>query len=643
MTAGEAPLPAKIGGMRLALALAVFALATPALAATKVATETSPDRSRNGEPIQFRILIVHDGNETVVPPRLPQLADFDLVNAYNTPTITTIIQNGRMIRRFKGEYVYRLKPLRAGKLKVPPVEFYVGATKFTTDPQEITVDKLPGRADYRDRLHGNNSAPSQPSMPGHGFRTDPSYDPTVNPRETFFLRAEPSKTNVYQGELIVLSYALYQRDRNLDSPEIAKFPDFKGFLKEELVTPKTFAAQPFELNGTMYLRSEIFRYAVFPLRSGKLKIEPMKFRANVFTNPIDQLQRFMMGQVPNPPTDDGVIPMVKTSREIEVDVKPLPASPADAQFTGAVGDFKLEVKAPTGKLSVGNPFSVMVTFAGRGNVKAIEPPTLSLPGALELTRVPVPSYEFREDASGFKTFDYLIEPRAGGTYTLEGLRWSYFDPEKGQYVTLAAPPMELKIEGGAAAPLAESKDTPAAPAFGAVETRPGRWERIDSIGRPSFVGGPAGWAFNGLLFAFLSVVAWRRRSHESEEALYRRAPWERTARRIRELKDGNAVTRAILVDEWIRERLAGLVGRSEIHGESARDEILDALRSMLHTEHHKQLEPLKRLWHELDLLRFTGASGRPQGGADVYERAKALVESLVKVTPEREDEGSAEA
>jgi len=637
-------------------ALALSVLSGGAHAATKVAVETTPERSRAGEPIQYRITIIHDGNDPIVPPRMPRLADFDLINSYSTPVLTSVIQNGRIVTRFKGEYVYTLKPLRQGKLKIPAIEFYIGTLKLTTDPKEILVDKLPGNAIARDPLR---SRPGGNNLPGFGFQQTPQdnpdeslhagprqnaprsggYDPTVNTRESFFLRAEPSKTSVYQGELIVLSYALYQRDRNLDHPEIAKFPDFKGFLKEELITPKSFTAQPFELNNTMYLRSEIFRYAVFPLRAGRLTIEPMKFRADVITSPVDAIQRFMMGQTNQMPSAaDSVIPMVKTSREVVIDAKPLPASPPDSQFTGAVGEFRLEVKGPTGKLSVGNPFSIVVTVTGKGNVKAIEAPTLKIPAGFELTRTPIPSYEFREDATGFKSFDYLIEPKTDGNYSLEALNWAYFDPEKAQYVTLNGPALTLQVEGGSSAAPTETKAAPEGPRFRELAARPGTWVRADSIGKPSVLGGVVGWSINGILFAFLSVVAVRRRRNESEENLFRRSPWEKTARRLRELKGANVVPRAILVDEWMRERLAGLLSRPDIHGESARDEIMDALKSLLHVEHHRQLEPLKRLWHELDLLRFTGASGRPAAtGEDIFDRARVLIEGLVKLAPERDE------
>lgn len=637
--------------LRGLLSFLIFATSLGAHAGTKISIETTPERSRNGEVVQYRITIIHDGNDNVVPPRMPRLADFDIINSYATPQMTSVIQNGRIVTRFRGEYVYTLKPLRAGKLKIPSIEFFIGATKLSTDPKEILVDRIPADSIARNRpqdSRGNNR-----NMPGFGFNPPPDddsntqvprprqggFDPSINPRETFFLRAEASKTNVYQGELIVLSYALYQRDRNLDAPEIAKFPDFKGFLKEELVTPKVFAAQPFELNGTMYLRSEIFRYAVFPLRAGRTIIEPMQFRANVVTNPIDAVQRYLLGQTNQMPQDLGVIPMTKSSKEVVVEAKPLPASPPDAQFTGAVGSFKLDVKGPSGKLSAGNPFSIVVTFSGKGNVKAIEAPTLKLPGGFELTRAPVPSYEFHEDATGFKSFDFLIEPKVAGSYAVDPVNWAYFDPDKAQYVTLSAPPMMLQIEGGTPAAMTENKGAaPETPHFSPPALQSGAWTRIENIGRSSPVGGILGWATNLVLLAYLGVVIVRRSRGESEDALYRRAPWERTARRLRELKSGSAVERAILVDEWIRERLAGLLARPDIHGESARDEITEGLKSLLHSEHHRQIEPLKRLWHELDLLRFTGSAGRPTGSEDIFERARALVEGLVKIAPERDDE-----
>lgn len=636
---------------RLCLGLIFFAQLAHAIPVISVSAD--PSQSHNGEPVLFKIRVQNDERDPVQPPQLPILTDWEVTNASRAEFPTSIIVNGKIRYRYQGEFTYVLKPLRKGTLKIPSLTVGIGTKSYQTDPMVVIVDQLPNGAATRPRLGQRPQAPPL-SPPGFDPDEDPFADPFANnapeelppidqvpqqslpasTRESFFLRAEASKTNVYQGELIVLSYALYQKaSANIGNAEISKFPDFKGFLKEELLIPKNFTRTPVSLHGEPYFRSEILRYAVFPLKSGLLKIEPMVFKADSVTSPRDILQNLMRGQLPQNLNGMNPIPMSKASEELKILSKPLPAAPTGASFTGGVGQFKMDVKGPTGTLRAEQPFTIQVTIAGRGNVKAIEEPQLKLPKELESFQTKN-SYEFNEDATGYKTFEYLINPHAGGKFLIDPLIWSYFDPQSGKYVTLKGEALELNIEGPSASPGSGSAGANPAPpvaTFSAPKVGVQDFDSLSSIDSSSFIASPLIWIAQALLYAYAALLLWRRRQADNLASRYRASPWERTEKEIFARKDWTKKELSNLVDQWIRERLAGALGDSEIHSESSRDEISDALKRRTGTEKSAEMDKLKQLWERMDLYRFAGSqSADERSGRELFEKSRSVIEALLQ-------------
>lgn len=608
------------------------------LAAPVITAQVDPSRSTTGEPVLFKIKIRNDTRERVSAPQIPVLADWDVLSASEAAFPSSFMKNGQIIFRYEGEYTYILKPLRKGSLRIPAVEIQVGSKTYKTDAIAVTVDNLPQGASSRPRYQARPSAPPQGTspLPGNSQLADedaPQGNGSVPDTETLFLRAEPSKAVVYQGQLITLSYALYQGDNNLANLEPAKFPAFAGFLKEELVVPKTMTKTPVNIRGRTMFRSEIIRYAIFPLKTGTLAIEPMSLRAEYLQSPRDVLNSLMMGQVPQHMGNFEPIPVMKSSQELKIIVKALPAAPTGTQFTGAVGQFKVDLTGPRGALQVDQPFNVNLTIAGTGNIKSIEEPTLKLPASVE-TYQTKNSYEFREDATGFKTFEYLLLPRKAGTFTLEPISWTYFDPDKAQYVEVKTPAIELRVEGGASA--TEPKDAGGAPTpapvvarFSPVRAGTQSWTAPTPSAPVWFWGGWLGWTSQGIFFAGLLGVFWKRREDEKETLRFTRKPWEKTERRIRTRKEWSRAELANLSDQWMRERLASLADNHQLHSESPREEFIDALKQRTHPQHHGDVEQLRKIWSDLDLMRFAGMqSAQDKTKTDVFFGIQKQVEKL---------------
>ncbi|MBV5342166.1 BatD family protein, partial [bacterium] len=90
--------------------------------------------------------------------------------------------------------------------------------------------------------------------------------------ENVFIKAQVSKTSVYEQEPLLVTYKLYTL---LDVVQCnnRKMPDFKGFMKNEieLSQNKQFSYENF--NGKNYGTVVLYQVLLFPQQAGELKID----------------------------------------------------------------------------------------------------------------------------------------------------------------------------------------------------------------------------------------------------------------------------------------------------------------------------------------------------------------------------------
>ncbi len=620
----------------------------------KIQISVNPSQVRNGESVSYKILVSIEERAQIPPPRLDNLKDFEILSSTlsTSPMVTSI--NGVTKYVHRSEFIYFLRPLRVGKLQIPPVEISINGRNYQTDRIDVQVDKLPGGVQSRPR-----NAPPRHSLPGLTRRpplplfpkeeldekggSTPPKALEIPKGESFFVRGFVEKNDYYEGELVDLSFYLFQRTRNLNAPEMAKFPEFKGFVKEELHIARNFEQERIQVGGEILLRSRLARYALFPVKTGKLKIDPLRFRAQVFRSMEDMIENLLQGV---PPPNIGVpIPMEKSSPVIEINVKPLPETPTNATFTGGVGNFQMDILNPPTSGSTQQPFSLTLQLKGRGNLKLQQEIPLTLPKGLELYQTKGGTSELDESGYGTRTLEYLILPREAGSYEIKIPNWAFFDPEDARYEIIDGRIVNINIVGSS---FAEQNPTnPSEPSaedkLGPMRTGAQSWVKNNNVfgSRWASVGWiwliPSG-AYLLLGFAFVQI-----RSRERELAHLKNAPWEATARKIKAKDYKNVVSLAVLIDNYVRQRLSGAYPQFGLHSESTPEDFLQILRNNTKAEAHASIEALKGFWIDLDLLRFGGKSSKtvnlPEAEA-YFPKAQKLCESVLaqKIEKDSSDE-----
>ncbi|MEO5666530.1 MAG: BatD family protein [Bdellovibrionota bacterium] len=633
----------KIPILALGLCCALSSLVASAEALLSVSV--TPNRSRNGEIVLFKVKAQTDSSGRVAAPDVSKLKDWELINSFRSESPSVIYVNGQVQYRYRAEYSYSLKPRKSGALQIPSMNVEIAGKTYKTETLTVQVDPIVKAPNFPSQTARQNQHRQLPPQFQQGLQV-PQSDPTddelnggnannglapdeVPANQSFFLKPEYKVKEAYVGQMIELSYVLYQRSRNLRNFEMAKFPDFKGFLKEELFITKNFAQERVQVGNEILYRSEIIRYALFPLKSGALKIDPFVVRAEVFTSPEDLINSLITGS-PTPQMGNP-IPMEKSSGVVTIPVKELPPTPPGVIFTGAVGNFDIDLKGPSGKLTVDQPFTVQFTIAGTGNVKMIEEAALPLPPELELFQTKNTA-ELRPDTTGYKSFEYLLLPRKNGTLALEPFKWAFFNPQTKNYEVRETPRLSFTIEGSSTANKASDV---------AAKAPERRVSPFDGIAQPLLKISTSKttqarlwiliWGSLGALYLALGFAFAKRRKEDLMRARLKDNPWQKTALAITTKDYKNPVDLTILVDQWTREYLTGHLKVKELHHESSRAEFERVILRRLPVEFQPLADELRLFWSQLDLARFAGSEKWPieLKPAQLFPVAQELCKRLV--------------
>ena len=489
---------------------ALFALAIfSASAAEKVTFEaSSPLTVAVGE--AFRVEFALNAYPDKGTFKAPSFEGFDVIAGPAESSGQSIqIVNGAMTKSINYTITYVLLPQAAGNVTVGAAEVTVDGTVYRSNalPIEIVNEgKSPGAG-------GTQSRPREDSSPDVTAQNQIAKDDIL-------LRAVVSRTSVYKGEPLRVTFKLYERVPVVGYNDV-KFPSFNGFWAQELNTDNA-RRQRETFNGKVYETLVAKEYLLYPQQAGTLVIEPAELTAvaQVVVPGRRNVDPFFGGG-----PDFVNVPRKVQSPRINIAVKPLPAG-APASFSGAVGSFTMDAVLPQERLAANSAATYTVKISGTGNLTFVQAPKLTLPASFEQYNVKTTESINTSAAgiSGYRQFEYPFIARAEGTYEVEPVEFSYFDPSRMQYMTLKSKALELEItpdaKGGGDALVVQGRG------MSKEEVKLlGQDIRFIKLGSPQlrsvrepFLFSAAYWVlFFGILILFAMVyVALRRQIRESQ-------------------------------------------------------------------------------------------------------------------------------
>lgn len=310
-------------------------------------------------------------------------------------------------------YTYYLRADKEGTFTVGPGKLSTGGNDYTSNSVTIKVVKGQIRSDDED----------------------------------LFIKTYVSKSKVYEGEQLVVTHKLFSK-HGLVAFESVELPSYTGFWAEELDKNKQYSVGNEVHNGTRYQVATLGRSLLYPQKSGKITIEPAIVEA-VIRKKTQSRSYSIFDQIMG---YEDVKKKVQ-SEKATVEVQSLPASGRPSDFTGLTGNFNFSVDLTKSEVEANEAVNLKITVSGSGNLKLVNALNLEFPPDIEAYDPKVSDNIKVTDngMSGSRTFDYVLIPRHAGDFELGPFPFNYFDSDKGRYVELSKPSINLKVGKGTGA------------------------------------------------------------------------------------------------------------------------------------------------------------------------------------------------
>ena len=556
--------------------------------------------------------------------QLPALRDFDIVSRSSSEQVSFVFAGGAPSFRRTTVTALALTPHRAGTLTIEPARLTFKGKAYST--QALSMRVLPAGAPPSRARQQQRRPPPDPFA-----QLDPLAGQTPSDEDLLggarvgnrdlVLRATIDNDKPFVGQQVTWSLWLLARV-NVSGIDKLELPKMDGFWTEEIDAPQQLVGDSRIVDGVPVQAYLLRKRALFPLRPGKLPIDPAE--VEVLTG---------MGLLFSRSS------VKREAQPISIDVQPLPTPRPDGFDDGNVGEWSLTANVEPSAVTVGQPVTLHLVLSGRGNLRDVQMPKLpAIAGvrAYDATTTDKPGIE-QGRAGGTRTVEQLLVPERTGEIELPALSMETFDPVQKQYRTLRTDPLRIAVGAAAGASAGEQGASAAAASQNLLEAgglRPIRLRLTQiSEGAPPW---SAAWFWAALLLAPLGLGL------GAGTRLALRSAW-RDPDKLRVRGARSAARKRLRGAEALLARVGG--GGAEFHGEVARaltgyladkqgiavsgltrEELISAL--LARGQARGVIDGLCAVLDECDRARFAPGSLSPKAQQALLEKADALLAAL---------------
>lgn len=511
------------------------------VAAGQLTASLDPTTLRLGE--SAKLSLTFENCQPSKAPDLPSVPGLQFTYGGQSSSVQWI--NGRQTA--SQTLSYYVTAGRVGDYTIPPIVAQAGNERLTTGPLQIKVV----RADAK--IPGTEA---QGEGQGQG--------------QAAFLKLVAPKTQVYVGEAVPVEVQLYVvSGQDLQMQPIGG----EGFTFGKI---QQLPQRQVQVGGAVYHLVAMKTTAV-ATKAGSLQLGPAECRLTLRIPSARRRSNTLFDDFFNDPFGSRyeLRPAQLSSDPVKIEVLPLPAENRPDSFAGAVGEFTLNVTASPTNVAVGDPIRLRVQVAGKGALESIGFKPLDAGHEWhDFTTYPPTSEVESTDLLGIegsKTFQFDVVPQSTALRELPAVAFSYFDPTRKAYRTLASTPRPIIVRPAGSAPLLAQSATNRAgasapappPDIVALKQRPGR---LAPVATPLVYQGRF-LALQAIPIAVLAAAfAWRRRQDHlaRNPRVVRRSSTQRFVRqgltdlvRLAEDRDADAFFALVfrLLQEQLGERL----------------------------------------------------------------------------------------
>lgn len=427
----------KSGGWLIAAIAACIVAVSTAAAAPAVNATIEPREIAVGESAQLTIVSFDNG---VSPVSLPAVSGLDFQLVGQSRRIQLI--NGASLSTTS--IVYRVTPLHAGTFTIPGITPISQPLVLRVNSANATGNSAPPT--------GSNA--SDRALLGAGGSSD--HDIRLTPDGSAFVRLGLPKHEIYVGESIPVEIQVGMRDGFVASLNGAPTLNNGDFTLNNLShrpeqADKIIDGKPFTVltwhNILAAIKPGTYSLSMETPLTVRIRTRPR--RETMLEDSLGDpfLQNYFGATVRKDIT--------VASPPVAFTVLALPAAGRPADFSGAVGNFKISSDLSSATATAGDPFTLRMHVTGAGNFDRVNSTVLD---GVERWKTYQPKATFTpSDATGHrgeKIFEQPLIATQPGVQILPGLAFSFFDPDTRRYETVRSPPLSVTVSapaGGTAA------------------------------------------------------------------------------------------------------------------------------------------------------------------------------------------------
>lgn len=392
--------------------LAILACLLAAGAARAAATcRAEVSRSTVGRGEDVVLIVTAQGDIGWSPSfQLPELPGIRVYGGGTNQSMTVVNGQSQVIV----SRTYYLRVETEGEFTIGPVRINTAAGPCETAPIPIKV--VAGAAPPADT--GNRTGRPAGERPGAGA-------------DDVFVTMAVDKPQAWVGQQVVLSFRYWRRVQPWSSPSYTP-PKTEGFWREDLGTERAFREVH---KGQVYNVTEV-RYALFPTRAGRLRIEPAELAF-----PEDLFDRFFNSR------QQSSGPRVLRTQPVFVEVRDLPA-PKPAGFSGIVAT-RCELEGSVDRATVprGEAAGIKLSLETDGFLKGFAGFKLAEPEGTRLHDASegLSSTPREERLVGRLAAEKVLVTTREGLVRVPPVEVVWFDAARGAYRTTATKAHEITV------------------------------------------------------------------------------------------------------------------------------------------------------------------------------------------------------
>jgi hypothetical protein len=256
---------------------------------------------------------------------------------------------------------------------------------------------------------------------GRNSILQPGEDPQEKIGKNILVKAVASNNNVYLGEALRINFQLYTALQSKSS--VGERPALNGASGEDLKLDDT-QSDKVKLSGKEYREFNILRLKIRPFQSGDLIVNPIRIDNTILYSDENGKTHSYTGSVKSHP--------------LTVHVLQLPEKDKPQYFSGAVGKFQIRDSVQNLNTAAGESNNLHIEIEGSGDYEDISLPVIAWPAGLDhfAMREGIAANNNKFPPEGKKIFDIPFVADKQGHFELPAVRFSYFDPQRKDYVQI---------------------------------------------------------------------------------------------------------------------------------------------------------------------------------------------------------------